>query len=103
MPELSSRLRATRWPPASSTATVSGSKLATRPAFRATSTMVDACASVSDAILGLLRSGRRMNTDEPRRCHGGTRRFHADQTCSIIAPDIFVVLLEHAHGPYDAG
>src|SRR5262245_26379676 len=46
-PDLSSRLNATRWPPASSTATVSGAQLVSRPFFRAASTMVDACASVT--------------------------------------------------------
>src|SRR5579859_615030 len=46
MPDLSSRLNATRWPPLSSTATVSGARLLSRPFFSATSTMVEACASV---------------------------------------------------------
>src|SRR5215475_7137740 len=45
MPDLSSRLKATRWPPASSTATVSGARLVSRAFFSATSTMVEACES----------------------------------------------------------
>src|SRR5262249_44778257 len=50
MPDLSSRLKATRCPPASRTATDSGWKLLSRPTFRAASMMVEACASVSDCI-----------------------------------------------------
>src|SRR6516165_4135515 len=51
MPDLSSRLNATRWPPASSTATDRGAKLASRPVLRAISTMVLACASVRDDMV----------------------------------------------------
>src|SRR6202035_3121755 len=51
MPDLSSRLNATRWPPASSTATESGGDLASRAVLSATSTMVLACASVSDDMM----------------------------------------------------
>src|SRR5882672_9327048 len=47
-PDLSSRLKATRWPPASSTATVSGAQLVSRPFLSAVSTMVEACASVTN-------------------------------------------------------
>ena len=41
-PDLSSRLNATRCPPASSTATVSGAQLVSRPFLSAVSTMVEA-------------------------------------------------------------
>ena len=41
-------LNATRWPPASSTATLSGARLLSRPFFSAASTMVEACARVTD-------------------------------------------------------
>src|SRR5258708_20660206 len=47
MPDLSSRLNATRWPPGSSTATVSGALLVSRPFFSAVSTMVEAWARVT--------------------------------------------------------
>src|SRR5712672_269758 len=47
-PDLSSRLKATRWPPASSTATVRGAQLVSRPFLSAVSTMVEAWASVTD-------------------------------------------------------
>src|SRR5579864_268469 len=50
MPDLSSRLNATRWPPESSTATVSGARLLSRAFFNATSTMVEACARVTDML-----------------------------------------------------
>src|SRR5215470_3345349 len=53
MPDLSSRLNATRCPPASSTATDSGRNLRSRPVLSAASTMVEACASVSGSM-GLL-------------------------------------------------
>src|SRR5258708_25468443 len=49
-PDLSSRLNATRWPPASSTATVSGAQLVSRPFLSAASTMVEAGASVTTDI-----------------------------------------------------
>src|SRR5215471_491112 len=48
MPDLSSRLNATRWPPASSTATVIGTRFISRAFFSATSTMVLAWARVTD-------------------------------------------------------
>src|SRR3981189_2463271 len=47
-PDLSSRLKATRWPAASSTATVRGAQLVSRPFLSAVSTMVEAWASVTD-------------------------------------------------------
>src|SRR5262249_36109948 len=50
IPDRSSRLNATRCPPASSTATDRGWKLCSRPVLSATSTMVEACASVSEII-----------------------------------------------------
>ena len=49
-PDLSSRLNATR-PPASSTATVSGAQLVSRPFLSAASTMVEACASVTTDMM----------------------------------------------------
>src|SRR5688500_2656073 len=54
IPDLSSRLNATRCPPASSTATVNGAQFVSRPFLSATSTMVEACASVMDIFLSLL-------------------------------------------------
>src|SRR6202023_1385462 len=54
MPDLSSRLKATRWPPESSTATVSGARLLSRAFFKATSTMVEACARVTDMLAPVL-------------------------------------------------
>src|SRR5262249_4652921 len=54
IPERSSRLNATRWPPASSTATVKGAQLVSRPFLRAASTIVLACASVRPGIELLL-------------------------------------------------
>src|SRR5215470_7667496 len=48
MPDLSSRLNATRWPPASSTATVIGTRFISRAFLSATSTMVLAWARVTD-------------------------------------------------------
>jgi hypothetical protein len=52
MPDLSSRFIATRWPPASSTTTVSGASLSSRPFSSALSTIVDAWASVSVVMAG---------------------------------------------------
>src|SRR5437016_1952288 len=46
-PDLSSRLNATKCPPASSTATVSGAQLISRPFLIAVSTIIEACASVT--------------------------------------------------------
>src|SRR5207244_8351435 len=43
----SSRFNAVRWPPASSTATVSGLKLSSRPFSKALSTIIEACSKVS--------------------------------------------------------
>src|SRR5262249_49624497 len=50
MPALSSRLKATRCPPLSSTATASGARLLSRPFLRAASTITEACASVTADI-----------------------------------------------------
>src|SRR5258708_9197281 len=47
-PDLSSRLKATRWPPASSTAAVRGAQWVSRPLLSAVSTRVEAWASVTD-------------------------------------------------------
>src|SRR5580704_2612031 len=44
----SSRFSAVRWPPASSTATVNGLNPSSRPFSNALSTMIEACARVSD-------------------------------------------------------
>src|SRR5271170_6741918 len=46
----SSRFSAVRWPPASSTATVNGLNPSSRPFSNALSTMIEACARVSDIL-----------------------------------------------------
>src|SRR6476469_5103395 len=69
-PDVSSRLNATRCPPASSTATVSGAQLVSRPFLSAVSTMVEACASVTDIGAPRLMRERRV-----RYCCGS--RFRA--------------------------
>src|SRR5580704_13171947 len=72
MPDLSSRLNATRWPPASSTATESGANLASRPVLSATSRMVLACASVRDDMVAPRFCGPDDYSElldlSPRRC-----------------------------------
>src|SRR5579859_2001693 len=80
MPDLSSRLNATRWPPLSSTATVSGARLLSRPFFSATSTMVEACASVimrsTPVQLRDVGRGRDENyNNRRRRIFGGSLLF----------------------------
>ena len=58
MPEPSARLSATRWPPASSTATVSGARPASRPAESARSTIVLAAASGRSVLSSMFSSPR---------------------------------------------
>src|ERR1700722_17980080 len=74
IPDLSSRLNATRWPPASSTATESGANLASRAVLSATSRMVLACASVRDDMLAPEVLDGEMTIANCWTCHPGAAR-----------------------------
>src|SRR5262245_56343581 len=101
IPDLSSRLNATRWPPASSTATDSGCILLSRPILSAVSTMVEACASVSGSIF---ETPELLSGDDQYMGRRGLSRLAAlrpiDRDCRGVArpPAALARLLEAGGG-----